>query len=138
MGNPCILGGAKVEILIVEKAGDPNGRTKPSKPAKGGSDLAVGSTEAREKAINTVVVDRGDGTYTLRWTSKFSGTFRTRVVIDGEDVVGSPTIFKLISSTPDLTKTVLTGEGLKSAMAGRPSTVQIAFVDQFLNTASPN
>ena len=107
MGNLCIVGGANVK------------------------------TYADHDGIETEVVDRGDGTYVCHWKSKYSGTFKTRVTIDGEDVIGSPTFFSLSSSTPELSKSDLYGDGLKHAIAGALSTINIKFVDQFSNTALP-
>ncbi len=129
MGNYCIVGGASLSIVTGIEAGDAR---------KAGKAGGAARTDEREAAIETEVVDQGNGAYTLRWRCKYSGTFRTRVLVDGEDVQGSPTVFSLTSSTPDLSKTVLAGDGLRSATAGRPSTMQISFVDQFLNTAVPD
>ena len=107
MGNMCIVGGALVKLLV------------------------------EEDDVETEVVDRGDGTYQLRWKSKLSGHFKTHITIDGEDVIGSPTSFSLTSSTPALSNSSLKGDGLKTAVAGKPTTISIKFVDQYSNTALP-
>ena len=85
----------------------------------------------------TSVVDNKDGSYMLEWRHLRSGTFRTRVTINGDDVIGSPTEFSLRSSTPDLSKSEMSGEGLKQCTAGQESSIKIKFVDQFGNTAVP-
>ena len=77
------------------------------------------------------------GTYRCWWKSKYSGHFKTRILIDGEDVIGSPAEFTLISSTPELSKSEVLGDGLKSAVAGLQATIKIKFVDQFSNKAKP-
>lgn len=108
MGNMCITGGAPVQIV----------------------------TDSTNQ-INTEVMDRNDGTYQLLWKSTFSGTFKTRILIDNEDVIGSPIEFTLTSSNPELSKSELDGEGLKTAIAGKEALITIKFVDQFANTAIP-
>ena len=40
--------------------------------------------------VITDVVDCQNGEYRLKWRSKYSGTFKTHVCIDGVDCVGSP------------------------------------------------
>lgn len=87
--------------------------------------------------IETEVEDHKDGSYTLRWRSKYSGSFKTNVTIDGVDCVGSPTMIVLTSSTPELSKSELEGSGLKNAIAGDKASVRIKFVDQFSNVAVP-
>ena len=108
VGNQCSAGGANLQILC----------------------------DSKEMITN--VEDFNDGTYKLRWNSKFSGTFKTRVVIDMLDVIGSPREFSLTSSTPNLSKSELTGDGLKTAIAGSHSVIRIAFVDEYGNTAVPD
>ena len=58
MGNMCTAGGAKVAILC------------------------------ENEEMETNVEDQGDGMYSLSWRSKYSGTFKTRVTIDGLDTIG--------------------------------------------------
>lgn len=89
------------------------------------------------KEILTSVEDNNDGTYRLKWNSKFSGVFKTRVLIDGLDAIGSPREFTLTSSNPNLGKSDISGDGLKSAVAGKPATFRIAFVDDYGNIAIP-
>ena len=107
MGNLCTAGGAKLKVFC--------------------------ASEDVECSFD----DHNDGTYTLNWLSKLSGTFTTRVTIDNLDVINSPREFTLTSSTPELTQSQLSGEGLTEAVAGRPATLQIKFLDSFGNTAIP-
>ena len=107
VGNECIAGGANVTVAC------------------------------SNEQLTAEVLDNGDGTYTLRWASKYSGTFKTHVRIDGEDVQGSPTDVVLVSSTPDLVKSDLDGAGLRAAVSGGVATFRIKFVDQYLNVALP-
>ena len=107
MGNFCTAGGAKLMLLC------------------------------DDEYVQTNVDDHEDGTYTLSWKSKLSGTFKTRITINGLDVIGSPRDFSLTSSTPDLSRSELNGEGLKNAVAGKTALCTIKFVDAFGNTAIP-
>ena len=72
----------------------------------------------------------------LNWKSKSSGTFEASVKINGEHVDGSPFAISLSSSNPELTRSTLTGEGLKMAVAGSNAAVRISFFDQFGNTST--
>ena len=107
MGNFCSAGGAKVQLLC------------------------------DNADIRSHVEDNKDGTYRLKWKSKMSGTFKTRVVIDNLDTIGSPREFTLTSSNPHLGSSELSGDGLKTAVAGKVSLIRIAFVDNYGNTAIP-
>ena len=107
MGNMCIKGGAEVQISC-----DNDG-------------------------VETEVSDKGDGSYVLKWRSKYSGSFKTFVTIDKIDCLGSPTTILLTSSTPELSKSELSGNGLKSAVAGDQTSIKIKFVDQYANVAIP-
>lgn len=44
-------------------------------------------------------------------------------------------VITLSSSNPELSKSELSGNGLKDAYAGKPAHLQIKFVDQFSNVA---
>lgn len=88
-------------------------------------------------AMETKVENNGDGTFLLDWKSKYSGSFKTRVTIDGLDVIGSPREFSLTSCNPELSKSEVSGEGLKSATAGKLTRFSISFVDNYGNTAIP-
>ena len=87
MGNDCIEGGANVRVVA--------GNVKIDLQT---GEVAAAKTKSKDRSedtpIETDVLDHGDGTYRLRWRSKFSGTFKTRVLIDNEDVLGSPTTFR--------------------------------------------
>ena len=107
VGNSCTCGGAKVQIMCES------------------SDMV------------TKVTDNEDGTYLLRWKSKKSGTFKTRVLIDGFDTIGSPRDVTLISMKPITKKSKVMGDGLKAAVVGKVSTLRIAFFDEYDNAALP-
>lgn len=81
--------------------------------------------------------DRGDGTYMLSWRSKFTGTYDAKVMINSEHVLGSPIQIQLTSTVPDVSKTVVSGAGLRMATAGVPVSVRIQLHDQFDNPATP-
>jgi hypothetical protein len=108
VGNKCNSGGAAVEI------------------------------RCEHAEITTEIDDQGDGSYILRWRSKHSGTFPTRVTIDEIDCLGSPATIALTSSTPQLSLSEMSGEGLRRAVAGEQASISIKFVDQFSNTAIPS
>jgi hypothetical protein len=121
MGNLCVKGGANVAIVAW----------------RGKAELVKAKDEDKA-VVETSVVDNGDGTYRLEWRSKFSGTFTTRVTVDGDDVRGSPRTFTLTSSNPEISKTLLEGGGLERAIAGDATDITCSFFDQFNNTASPS
>lgn len=120
MGNLCVKGGASVTIAAW----------------RGKADFAKAKAEDLEM-VQTSVVDKGDGSYKLEWKSTFSGTFTTRVMVDGDDVKGSPRTFALTSSSPEISKTLLEGSGLEKAIAGTVAEITASFFDQFNNKASP-
>ena len=120
MGNTCLAGGATVTIIC------------------------------DYKNMSSRVHDNKDGTYLLRWNSESSGTFKTRVLIDGFDMIGSPREFTLTSSNPNLAKSELTTapevagvpgplqESLRTAVVGKVATIRIPFFDDFGNIALPD
>ena len=112
MGNACIHGGATVTC---DAFGTPKGVEVVSK-----------------------VDDVGDGSYRLNWNCMMSGTFQVAIKIHGEHVVGSPTLIKLISTQPELSRSELVGTGLGSAIAGQPAAFDITFYDQYGNAATPD
>lgn len=68
MGNRCISGGAPI-VIDMENAAP----------------------------VETRCVDNENGSYTLAWRGKVSGSFKTQVKIDGANVIFSPTIIKMLS-----------------------------------------
>ena len=108
VGNPCAFGGATVKI----DNSNPNAESH--------------------------CEDHQDGTYTITWTCKVRGSFESKVSINKEQVQGSPVRIQLTSSTPEVSKTIVSGSGLKSAVAGQPSQILLTFVDIFGNACSPN
>ena len=108
MANACIVGGAEVRIS---------------------SDYP---------GITSEVIDNGDGSYRLEWRCKVAGTFTTRVMVNNEEVIGSPTTFSLFAASPEIGKSELFGDGLRMATAGMRATVKIKFVDEFDNVGIPS
>jgi hypothetical protein len=94
------------------------------------------STALGEKMV-TSCTDLEDGRYEITWRSKITGTFDVKVLINNANVKGSPFKLQLRSSIPELPKTVLVGEGLEHAVAGKHTPVRIKLVDQFDNPCSP-
>ena len=110
MGNPCVEGGAKVSC----------------------SCLGVDTIEAS-------ITDNGDGTYALVWRSQQSGTFNVQIWIDKEQVASSPCAIKLLSDTPDLSKTSASGPGLgKVVTAGLTTQIRLRLLDKYSNVACTN
>ena len=136
MGNLCVAGGARVRLDTGEaQREEPQARGATSKVKA--AQLAKADEKDSSSDVQTAVVDQDDGTYRLHFKSKFSGTFKVRVLIDEVEVLDSPVTLSLTSCTPDLTKTLLEGDGLQSGTAGCPATVTMAFTDQFHNVAVP-
>ena len=98
---------------------------------------AAVTCSCKDSSVEALCEDAGDGTYNLEWRAQKSGLYQVRVQIDGQDVIGSPTQMKLYSGTPDFTKTVLSGSGLTSAIAGKVATVAIQCVDASGNPTLP-
>lgn len=118
MGNLCIAGGAEVTGELVVKAG------------------SKGQAAAAAK-VAVSVNDNQDGTYYLHWRSEVSGTYTAAIKIGGVPVLGSPATIQLVSVTPQLSKTELTGDGLTSCVAGDASKFKLRFFDMYDNPAQP-
>jgi len=118
MGNKCIQGGATVTGNLIDSRGHDSAQLN--------------------KDTNISIKDNADGSYSLHWRSDVSGTYSVAIKVFGEHVGGSPTTFKLDSVTPQLSKTELSGAGLKSAVAGQPSRVKMCFFDTYDNAARPD
>ena len=112
MGNLCTRGGANVALKLLQSKTD-------------------------QRPIEYGVTDNGDGTYTMNWRSKFSGDAQSQITIDGKPVRGSPVVFKLQSTNPELSKSELDCDGLRSATAGQVMTLRIRFFDSYGNLAVP-
>ena len=81
--------------------------------------------------------DLGDGSYSLLWQSKQTGLFDAKVSIANHAVRGSPMKIRIVSTRPDVDKTVLDGDGLRQAIAGQPATIRMSYRDEFGNLATP-
>ena len=66
-----------------------------------------------------------------------SGKYDVHVTIDGLHVNGSPTELTLLPATPEVPKSELSGNGLKSAVAGDPVIVSVQCKDRFSNPTLP-
>lgn len=105
MGNPCNNGGARVKCLCVS------------------ADVVCHCQ------------DLANGSYRLSWQSESSGVFEVSVTIDDIIIQGTPTNLRLISDSPDLSRTTISGEGLTKAQAGKPATIEMRLHDQHGNVA---
>ena len=106
MGNGCIAGGAPIVV------------------------------DVESDAVTSRCVDNSDGSYTLEWRGKISGSYKTQVRIDGAHVLGSPTYIKMLAGPPDVPKCEISGGGLKTALAGQAARVYITCKDRFSNPLS--
>ena len=97
---------------------------------EGGAPIVV---DVEADAVQSRCIDNEDGSYTLEWKGTVSGSFKTQVRIHGAHVVGSPTIIKMHSGPPDVSQCEISGDGLKTALAGQAATVQITCRDRFSN-----
>ena len=75
------------------------------------------------------VHDHGDGTYTAQYTPEVSGLVLVSVSLDGEQLPGSPFTVQAVTMRPDPVNCVLRGEALTSAIARRPMSFEVEFVD---------
>ena len=107
VGNPCIEGGSALTCSC-----DP------------------------EDQIQTAVSDHRDGSYTITWDGKCTGTFRVGVMIDGVHLEGSPMQMTLTSATADISRCSAFGPGLTRAVKNEKATIYIRFEDVFGNVSS--
>lgn len=82
-GNPCHRGGASVALALT--------------PVRGSG----------AQPIRGIVVDRGDGWYSLRWTAREAGTFTASITMDGEEVPGAPSAVTVEPGAESATTTAL-------------------------------
>ena len=101
---------------------------------EGGAAIVIDCTDQQAQAQCT---DQGNGTYLISWASRVRGAFDAKVMINGEQVQGPPVRIELTSTMPEVTKTQVTGAGLKTAVAGESAQVLIKFQDQFANACTP-
>ena len=91
----------------------------------------------KNPAVESSVVDLGNGKYRLEWRSRVSGLHQVQIQIDGLHVIGSPALMRLSSGTPDVLRTKLSGEGLTSAIAGKVAHIKMQCVDSAGNPTLP-
>ena len=114
--NPCISGGEEVTADVVRgKGGD-------------GWDDSVTSSDVR-----CSVVDRGDGSYEVRWHGERRGMYRLNVRLRGVHVGASPVVLRMLSGKPDPGSCAMSGEGLQHATAGKEALLVVACKDRFGN-----
>lgn len=116
--------GCRVRLYARDKMGN--------QCTSGGAKIVCNCTS---QSVNAEVLDQNDGSYILQWSSKDSGVFEVSVTIDGIPINGSPTSLKLVSGSPDLTKTVVSGSGLGKIQAGKPTSVLLKLLDEHENVA---
>jgi hypothetical protein len=113
IGNPCNVGGAKVQCAC-----------------------AQGEVECDD--ITAECKDVCDGTYELHWCSTRPGTFEVSVKIDGEHVVNSPSSVRFVSTRPVCElSVVMPGPGLQTAVVGERSSIVVSLNDQYGNETVP-
>jgi hypothetical protein len=99
---------------------------------RGGAKVACHCSNA---GVTTQVEDLENGSYILLWQSNDSGSFEVSVTIDNIPVNGSPTTVKLVSGSPDLSKTVIYGTELDNIQAGKLSSFTLKLLDEHENVA---
>jgi len=104
---------------------------------EGGAVVAAAYQHDGDRLVECKTEDKGDGSYNLQWRSKYSGTFEIHVLVDGSHVQGSPLKMRLISTIPELAKTIVNVPSNMKITAGVQSTVTLTFQDQFDNSATP-
>ena len=105
MGNTCTAGGAKIECLC------------------------------SNRKVTANCTDNRDGTYLLEWHSNDAGVYEVSVTIEGMVITGMPAPLRLVSGTPALSKTVVSGDGLGTANAGQSESIVIQLLDEHSNVA---
>ena len=93
----------------------------------------VTCTASDEKVV-AKTTDNGDGTYMLTWRSERAGRHTVKVLIDEEEILGSPFTLELLPTVPALERTLITGDGLSSGRVGEPAVVNVKLIDAFENS----
>ena len=100
---------------------------------KGGAPISI---ELEVKDVISACEDNENGTYTLKWKGKVSGTYKTSVKINGAHVLGSPTTLNMRAGPPEVPNCIVVGAGLKTALAGQAVSFVITCKDLFNNPLS--
>ena len=81
--------------------------------------------------------DLQDGSYRLKWSTSRTGTFQTFCQINGAPILRSPATLRFETSTADITRSVLSGDGLRVAVSRRPALIHFRFRDRHGNSVAP-
>ena len=116
LGNTCTKGGADVTMRLSKIAAE---RDK--------------GAEVVAPPVDFTVVDKGDGSYELKWKSDRAGTYPIDVLMDGAHVAGSPVQLTVRSALPAVEKMEVSGNGRAKAVAGADADINICVADRFGN-----
>ena len=120
VGNRCTSGGAQLESHV--------------QPAT--SAAAGGKRQDNSQTVLSKCIDLNDGTYRVEWQGQGAGTYNASLMISSVHLVGSPFTLTLQAGPPDVDNIVVSGEGLVSALAGKPALICLFCKDSFDNVAT--
>ena len=115
VGNQCIEGGAPLAVSLSH------------------TNKVITKGETPSPTPSCSSEDQGDGSYQISWSGEHTGTFLMSITVDSVHVRGSPTALTLLPAAASIAKCEVSGEGLTSAVAGRPAQIMIRCRDQFGN-----
>ena len=125
-GLPSAQVGALAQFTII--AHDADGR----RILIGGASFAVtirrrGSSTGA--IVRAKVTDRDDGTYMVEYKPLLSGQYHIAISLGGEAIYGSPFSLAVVTLRPVPTMSLVRGKGLNAAVARRPQSFEVLFVD---------
>ena len=85
----------------------------------------------RAFAIQVSVSDKEDGLYRCEFRASVSGQYKLTISLHGAPLPGSPFELQVLRPKPSAQKCVLSGPGLKSAVARTATYFEIEFRDAF-------
>lgn len=94
--------------------------------------------ECSAAGVRSEVHDLLDGRYRLQWFSPCTGTFAAHVMINGHAVNNSPCTIRFESTSPEISRTEMSGDGLSRATARQPTSVLMRFHDRHGNPVMPS
>jgi hypothetical protein len=92
-----------------------------------------GVVTRNEYELPILMSDLGNGSYEGRYTVRYTGQYELRVERDGVPIGGSPFALRVVSGPSDPASCTLSGEGVRVAEAGVPSSFQLLARDRFGN-----